>query len=235
MVNSSTRQRTKRPRRSVEDARRVILDAAQRRLIAGGPDAVRVQTVAADVGLTDAAVHYHFGNREGLIEALVADAGRRLRQDLRDAVENWEPDSLDIADLVRRVRHTVDTEGHARLTAWLVLSGWTPHGQGLLRPVAEAIHQRRAATFGDHRPPKLEDSLFCIELLALVVWAEALTGDAWRRSVGLPSENAIAERFITWFTDLVQTHLLGDPSPDEPAPHPSQRVQHRVTERPHQT
>ncbi|HEV2370316.1 MAG TPA: helix-turn-helix domain-containing protein, partial [Acidimicrobiales bacterium] len=98
MVNrpAPTRSRT---RRSVEEARRLILDAAQRRLIAGGPEAVRVQTVAADVGITDAAVHYHFANREGLMEALLAEAGRRLRRDLRSVANDWDVGSLDLDEL----------------------------------------------------------------------------------------------------------------------------------------
>jgi TetR/AcrR family transcriptional regulator, repressor for neighboring sulfatase len=199
-----------RTRRSVDDARRLILDAAQKRLIAGGPDAVRVQTVAADVGLTDAAVHYHFGNRDGLMEALVADAGRRLRHDLRSAVEAWVPGTLDLSELARRLRHTMDAEGHARLTAWMTLNGWQPHGEGGLRSTVQALHQQRIDIAQSGRePPAVEDSLFCVELIALVVWAEALVGHAWRLAVGLPADRATAERFLGWFTDLLEDRFSG--------------------------
>ena len=65
-------------RRSVDDARREILDAAESLLARGGPDAVRVQVVAGEVGVSDAAVHYHFHShhfhsRDGLQGAVVVD------------------------------------------------------------------------------------------------------------------------------------------------------------------
>ena len=51
----------RRVRRQPDEARRLILEAAEKRLVEGGPEAVRVQLVAGDLGLTDAAVHHHFG------------------------------------------------------------------------------------------------------------------------------------------------------------------------------
>src|SRR5438132_12968729 len=174
---SKTAVVSRRLRRTAEEARQTILAAAEARFAAGGPDAVRVQAVAADVGLTDAAVHYHFGNREGLLEAVVKSAGRRMRGDLEGVVAGLTPETIDVADLVNGLRKTLEAEGHARSTAWLVLRGWMPRGAGMLRVVAETIHQRRcdlAATAGLAAPP-LEDSLFTVQLLATVMWGHALT------------------------------------------------------------
>jgi AcrR family transcriptional regulator len=196
-------------RRTVAEARRLILEAAERRLAAGGPDAVRVQAVAADIGVTDAAVHYHYGSRQGLLDAVVRRAGRRLRDGLRAVVAGSDPDTLDIGALVDQLRSTLDTEGQARLTAWMTLAGWKPQGAGLLRPLAEDLHQQRwqAAKATGRVAPEIEDTLFAVELLGLVVWAEPLMGDAWRRSVGLNSDRSTANRFIRWFVALVQDHL----------------------------
>ena len=200
-----------RIRRSAEDARRAILDAAERRLVGGGPQAVRVQLVARDVGMTDAAVHYHFGNRRGLLEALLRNAGRRLRNELTEAVAACAAGSLDIGALVRRVQETYDTRQYARLTAWMSLAGWRPRGAGMLRAHAEAIHNaRRKRAAALRRPaPKAEDTLFVMVLLNLVVWAEALIGDSSRRMVGLPADRATAERFRDWFTTLLSQRVQG--------------------------
>jgi TetR/AcrR family transcriptional regulator, repressor for neighboring sulfatase len=208
MVNLSAGSRT-RVRRSVEEARRLILEAAERRLASGGPDAVRVQAVAADVGVTDAAVHYHFGNRQGLLDAVLRRAGRRLRDGLQGVVAGWDPGTLDVAALAEHLRSTMDTEGQARLTAWMVLGGWKPHGAGLLRPLAETIHEQRCdvAESNGGPPPPLDDTLFAVELLGLVTWAESLMGDAWRRSVGLKSDPATADRFMNWVVALVNQQL----------------------------
>ena len=46
-----------RKRHGAEEAKQLILDAAEKRFRVGGMAAVRVQLVAQDVGMTDAAVH----------------------------------------------------------------------------------------------------------------------------------------------------------------------------------
>ena len=71
-----------RARRSKADARQQILDAALELLLAEGPDAVRVQRVASRVGVTDAAVHYHFGNHAGLMKELLRHSARKLVADI---------------------------------------------------------------------------------------------------------------------------------------------------------
>lgn len=187
-----------RRRRSVEDARREILDAAERLLVERGPEAVRVQTVARAIGVTDAAVHYHFGNREGLLEALLRDVGRRMKAELAGTGDEVDMEALlDVLDRAYR------DHGYARLTAWMRLADWRPTGQGMFRPYAEALHAarvRRAEAAGT-TPPSLEDTLQVVTLLNLVSWADALTGSEWRRSVGLPTTPAAAAEFRRWLVD----------------------------------
>src|SRR5215471_4514357 len=117
-----------RVRRPVERAREEILDAAERHLVAGGPDAVRVQVVARDVGVSDGTVHYHFGSREGLMQALLRRAGRRLRDALATTVDRWEPEALAVEELAELLRELYSERQYARLTAWLRLAGWKPTG-----------------------------------------------------------------------------------------------------------
>ena len=188
----------RRRRRSVDDARREILDAAERLLAERGPEAVRVQAVARAVGLTDAAVHYHFGSREGLLEALLRDVGRRMKADLADA-----DDHLGLDTLLGVLDDAYGAHGYARLTAWMRLAGWEPTGEGMFRPYAEALHRartRRAEAAGTP-PPSLDDTLHLVTLLNLVSWADALTGAEWRRSVGLPATAEAGEAFRRWMLD----------------------------------
>jgi hypothetical protein len=72
----------KRIRRTPEAARRAILRAAERRLIEDGPEGVRVQHIAADLGMTGAAIM-------GVIELFGISAGGKLRG--RDAVSGPKP------------------------------------------------------------------------------------------------------------------------------------------------
>src|SRR5260221_641713 len=52
-----------RKRRTADEARTAMLDAAEQRLVASGPAAIRLQEVAADVGVSHPTVLHHFGNR----------------------------------------------------------------------------------------------------------------------------------------------------------------------------
>ena len=62
---------------------------------------MRIQRIAADLGITDAAIHYHFGTREALMDALLRRIGRRLVDDIEATIEGWAPDQIDVAALGR--------------------------------------------------------------------------------------------------------------------------------------
>ena len=55
----------KRRRLPADEAKTRILEAAQKRLTEGGPDAIRLQDLAADLGISHPAILHHFGSREG--------------------------------------------------------------------------------------------------------------------------------------------------------------------------
>lgn len=54
------------------DLRRAILDAAERRMMADGIEAVTVRACARDAGVSPAAPIHHFGSLKGLLSALAA-------------------------------------------------------------------------------------------------------------------------------------------------------------------
>lgn len=54
------------------------MDAAERLFAERGIDAVSLRTINAEAGYSVAALHYHFGTRDGLIRALLARAQPRM-------------------------------------------------------------------------------------------------------------------------------------------------------------
>src|SRR5271165_5143251 len=90
----TTKARRPRRRRTGEEARTAILDAAEQRLVASGPAGIRLQEVAADVGVSHPTVLHHFGSREGLIEAVVVRALDSLHAGLLAAM-NASPQGAD--------------------------------------------------------------------------------------------------------------------------------------------
>lgn len=190
----------KRVRRSVEASRQTILEAAERALIAEGPHGVKVQLIARELGLTDAAIHYHFGNREGLLEALLRFSGRRFLDDLTAAMAAMDPAALDPATAARLLSDLYDRRGTAKLVMWLSLSGWSPSGAGMLEPLALGLHDWRSEQARQRGlpVPDLDDSRRLIALLSALTFTQALTGEALPSSVGLTDLSS--EDLLAWAT-----------------------------------
>jgi AcrR family transcriptional regulator len=195
---------TKRVRRSVEASKQVILETAERYLISDGPNGVKVQRIAHDLGLTDAAVHYHFGNRQKLLEALLRFSGRRFVDELTSAIERDDPQSFTLEAAAMLLSDLYDRKGTARLAMWLSLEGWSPEGAGMLEPLVDWLHKARtlqAKTQG-LPPPQKTDARREIAVLSAVTFSQALAGDALRRSVGL-GEKA-GDGLAVWTAKLLE-------------------------------
>jgi AcrR family transcriptional regulator len=199
------RGRKKRVRRSAEEARVLILDAAEKRLSEVGPAGVRLQEIAADVGMTHPTILHHFGSREGLVNAVVQRSLVAVQQDVMRAFTAHSFEASDAADLLGRVAATLQTGGHARLLMWLALEGHPPKDPAtMLKGLAETLHARRE---GQHGPVPLEDTVFLLVLSLFVVLAETTVGPGAWESAGLTHDSAAPGRFHAWFVDLLRQHI----------------------------
>ena len=220
---SSTRSRkgsAVRRRRPAAEAQRAILDAAEQRLLAAGPDALRLQDVAADVGVSHPAILHHFGSREGLMRAVTARALAALEADLIHRLAD-PSDDVDAAALLERVFETLGNRGQARLVAWLVLTGLgdLPNVAAfrLVRAVAELVHARRVEA-GHASREDFEDSLFAIMLAASALIGDAILGAQVRASAGLAQDRNADQRFRRWLAELLVQHLDRNSPAKAPAP-----------------
>jgi AcrR family transcriptional regulator len=204
-----------RRRRSAADAKRAILDAAEARVMSRGPDGVRLQEIAADVGVSHPAILHHFGSREDLLRAVMDRALSALRADLLAAVTRTRADHIDVAQQIEHVFDVLGRHGQARLMAWFALAGEGPERARdgefdfFIRELATLVHQRREVHYAEARrqPPAAEDTLFTILLATLALLGDALLGESARASSGL-DENA-GPRFRQWFAALIVAHLDG--------------------------
>ncbi|CAM5231986.1 TetR family transcriptional regulator [Streptomyces xanthochromogenes] len=202
-----------RVRRTPDEARRQILEAAAGLLAAGGPAAVQVRAVAAAVGVSDAAVNHHFGTREQLLSALLRFGGAKLKSQLRAALDEWGDDAAaDPAGLVR-VLAALYADGYAELALALHRSGWRDTGSGLLDEVVDRLYTR-ARTNGaatGRTPPSREAVQLTVAALHQAVATEPLFGDEFRRSVGLDA--TARDHLLGWWTETLRTTMAGhDPS-----------------------
>jgi AcrR family transcriptional regulator len=194
-----------RKRRTAEEARSAILDVAEKMLVAAGPAGIRLQEVAADVGVSHPTVLHHFGSREGLIQAVVARALDSLHAGLLEAVQAKKgPDQVEA--LLDRVAYTMVNGGHARTFLWLALSGYQPSMEELrVRSLAEAVHEMRRGLWKEdgRRVPPFEDTYFTVLLPALALLSMSALGVHQADEDGPCG----SRRFRAWLAKLIHQHL----------------------------
>lgn len=203
------------PRRTAEETRAAILDAAERRLKASGPASIRLQDVAAEAGISHPAVLHHFGSREGLVQAVVVRALEGLQRDLGEAMASLDSSVEAGAALFELVSEVLGRHGHARLIAWLVLEGGDQAvSQGVREgwdAIAKLAHAQRLERTSGAPPPSLEDTRFTVVLSALALFALAVAGPATLSAAGFTHPEKAAKRFRAWLSRLVGERLGASP------------------------
>ena len=185
---------------------------------------VRVQTLARSLGITDAAIYHHFGNRDGLLEALLRFGGRRLRREIQRVTSNWDGSASDLEDLLAEVLEVLETRGYARLALWLWMSGRENQGRGILDDFVEvaSIARRDKAKAEGLSPPSEEETRRRAALFAITIFGEPILGEASRRSVSLSTGKAATAEYRKWLTHtLWRVMLAPDPLLTAPATTPS--------------
>src|SRR5215468_699198 len=202
---------TKRLRRTPQAAKLAILEAAEQRLHDDGPEGVRIQRIAADIGITDAAIHYHFGSREALMDALLRRIGRRLVDDIEATIARWAPDQIDVAALGRLFQRAYADERAARLALWLSIAGWRPKGSGMFKSLVERVHRARieAARKSRQPAPRLSDTQYAIALLSAAHMHAAMSGEALVASVAKDPASLDQRDFLDFAVELISHHLAG--------------------------
>ncbi len=190
-----------RKRLSPEVARQKILARAEHYLIIGGPDAVRVQVVADDLGITDAAIHYHFKNRKGLMTALLKEAGRKMQREIADIASSMTSSADMVANLATKLTDLYQRRKFGRLAIWLAAEGWESEGQGMFDPIVEKLctEAQNAGREADVR--------YSLALLNTFLIGEDLVGGAFLASVSLPGGDRKRADFRDWVVGQVSESL----------------------------
>lgn len=182
----------KRARRSPEEARTLILDAADRVFGEHLPDAAGLKEIAREAGVSHALVTHYFGTYGGLVEAALERRFERLRAtlvgELAAVLGGPEGSTATAADLLAAYRAAIARAASdpvtVRLATWAMMSGhaaqedfFTHRVQGL-RLLADALEARTDVS--------RDDLEFCLvaSFALTVVWTvggTALTGALGRK------------------------------------------------------
>ena len=201
-------RRPKRVRRTALEARELILDAAEKQLVAHGPDSLRLVQLAKEVGISHPAILHHFGSRDGLVHAVVERTGKRIEQTVMESLRGSLAEG-DAVELFQHLFRVLADQGHARMLVWLHLQGQAgsddPIGYGArIREIADIVHGMRRAR-GVHAD--LEDTRFTVLLAAVALFGNAIAGPKLRKSAQLGDEARANKRFLAWLAKLLRNHL----------------------------
>ena len=198
-------RRGKRQRRTPEEARRLILEAAQALIVTTGPEGLRLQDIAAAAGISHPLILHHFGSREGLVRALTRQAVAELRDKLVAAMASSE---YSVEEQLDRVFNAF-RDGLAQRLAWLATvdpGSGTGGNQLIMRDIADTLHARRVA----RAPPGVaitrDDTDALIHLVATAAFGDALYGAQLHRSAGLPATSETDRSFRLWLAGLIRAH-----------------------------
>jgi AcrR family transcriptional regulator len=211
---AARRKSPPRIRRTAEEAHRHILEATERRLIEGGPEAVRLQDIAADVGISHPAILHHFGSREGLLAALAERAIQGLERELLAILatrQAGDPPAIRAERahaMFERINGLWTERGYARLFAGLILSGrkMQKRMKGIFQEFAQAMHENRVKRrIEDGKPaPSWEDTTFSLTMVWIALFGEALFGPIARATVGLADDFETGRRFRRWMAYRIE-------------------------------
>lgn len=201
-----------RRRRTSEQARAAILDAAERHLIAAGPAGIRLQEVAAEVGVSHPTVLHHFGSREALVKEVCQRRYAAIRSDVVAAIEASSGGAQQLGAVLESVHKALVAHGHGRAVFWLALEGLLDRGDELpMRDIGLAVHALRGRI--GKRPAPLADTQHLVALVALALLAQAVMGDQILHDVGLGpngaagAAEAAGARFRVWLAQLIIEHI----------------------------
>lgn len=170
---------------SSEQSRSQALHAAHELLLADGPTAVTLKSVAGRIGRTHANLLHHFGSAGGLQQALAQHLTAQVSASIAASVQGGLASPRAIVDLVF---DAFDTGGGGALAQWMLAT----NQHDALNPFAAAIGQVVDGLFGQggRAPAHLHQTALGLVLLAL---GDALLGQRLASAMALPPSAARAE------------------------------------------
>jgi AcrR family transcriptional regulator len=157
------------------DRRDELLDAAEQVLSRGGPQALTLQAVADEAGVSKGGLLYHFSSKSELVRGLV----ERLVDDTNDNYARWddgEPGSYTRAYIASTTNHLTAADADRVLRRWSVIlaASTEPEMQG---PISEAFEAWMWPAPGVDRYPERAQ---IARLAADGLWWNAMFVNAFR-------------------------------------------------------
>lgn len=198
-----------RRRRSPDEARVEILDAAERVFVEFQPDQAGLKEVAREAGISHALITHYFGTYAGMIEAVLERRIRALRErmltKMREAGALSKP-----AEMLQLLFRGLEDPVHLRLTKWLMASERpaAAHAFALRDHGLQLVAHQVAATL-DPRATREQIGKIELTLLAAVAaaYGYALGKYALAGAAGREVSGELDREVLDTIANMVESHL----------------------------
>jgi AcrR family transcriptional regulator len=206
LAGNNLSSKNKRIRRTPDEARRLILEAAEAGTADSGPAGLRLEAVAKAAGVSHPTILHHFGSRDGLIQALNLRAVEQLRTVLIDVLGSSPGGSENaLTPIFAAYRN-----GLAQRMVWLMQSGsfvMGPAGLPMLDEMVLALHALREKLAGQGVQVDIADTRAIVHLTTFAAFGDAILGKRLRHARNAAEEAAMRERFETWFSEFLNAYI----------------------------
>lgn len=196
----------KRIRRTPEEAKALILRAAEQRLEAVGPEGLKIAEIAHIAGVTHSTILHHFGSAEGLRASLAEKMVERLLGEILEVLGTENP-VADDHKVLFKVFSVLCDDGNARLLAWTMLKGLElEEGQETLTELFEQLaYGVKSAILITHEgqytdAQALRHAKYTIFQVALTAIGDGIAGKYVSKLLGFNEQEATSE-FRDWFAE----------------------------------
>lgn len=214
-------ERAQRRRRSPEEARTEILDAADRVFVEFQPDQVGLKEVAREAGISHALITHYFGTYAGMIEAVLERRIRALRERMmermREAGALGKP-----AELLQLLFRGLADPVHLRLTKWMLASERPSAAHAFaLRDHGLQLVAHQVAAALDPRATREQIAKIELTLLAAVAsaYGYAIGKYALAGAIGRQPSDELDREVLETIGRMIEAHLrfeLGIAVPPRP-------------------
>jgi len=182
-----------RKRRSPEQAKSEILEAARLLLLEEGPDALKLARIAKKAQRSHPLVLHHFGSIDQLIQSLQDRIARDIRNQLLESLQK-----ASVEEGIAQVLHSLSSPEHARLMAWLIARGYSPFPPAEekgLQQIQQELHRRTG-----RNSTELGNNIL---LVLFAMYGEGLFGNDLRERLGMENSEQSKKEFRVWLLSLL--------------------------------
>jgi AcrR family transcriptional regulator len=191
-----------RVRRTPEEAKQLILEAAQQRLIEFGIRGLTIKDVAADTNINHGTLLHHFGSAEGMRIALLSKMTGELIEDMSKLLAS-EPTT---GGSIVRLFELMNSTGHIKLLAWRAMEdGLDPDPKMQSMGSLQSIIDQITAELSDHDQVRARNMVF-FAVSTAIGWG--ICGNSFQKVFGLtPTQQ---EAFPRWVGEQINRLTVTD-------------------------